>query len=60
VAEVDSSPPVLRSYLSQQFGALLRNQRFLDGVPGHLLPDEASQGRLAIVLDRMQLLAASA
>ena len=37
-----------------------KNQRFLDAVPGHLPPDEASQGRLGIVLGRMQRFAASA
>ena len=55
VEEVQGSPSDLRAYLSQKFGSLLRDQRFLDGVPGHLPPDEASQGRLGIVLDRMRL-----
>ena len=58
VEEVQGSPSDLRAYLSQKFGSLLRDQRFLDGVPGHLPPDEASQGRLGIVLDRMKLFAA--
>ncbi len=57
--EVESAPPDLRNYLAQQFQSLLLNQRFLDSVPGHLPPDEASQGRLGIVLDRMQRFAAS-
>jgi predicted nucleotidyltransferase len=57
VAEVQASPSDLRAYLSQKFGSLLRDPRFLDGVPGHLPPDEASQARLEIVLDRMQALA---
>jgi hypothetical protein len=57
VEEVRAAPFDLRAYLSQELGSLLRDQRFLDGVPGHLPPDDASQGRLGIVLDRMQALA---
>jgi predicted nucleotidyltransferase len=60
VEEVLASPSDLRAYLSQKFGSLLRDQRFLDSVPGHLPPDEASQERLGIVLDRMQAFADSA
>jgi predicted nucleotidyltransferase len=56
VEEVRASPFDLRAYLSQKFGSLLRDQRFLDGIPGHLPPDDASQGRLGIVLDRMRAL----
>lgn len=57
VEEVRASPSNLRAYLSRKFGSLLGDQRFLDGVPGHLPPDDASQERLGIVLDRMQALA---
>lgn len=59
VAEVEAAHPTVRAYLAGRFDSLLRDERFLDAVPGHLSPDDASQGRLEIVLDRMQRFAAS-
>jgi predicted nucleotidyltransferase len=60
VAEVEAAAGDLRSYLSGQVQKLVQNPRFLDGLPGHLPPDEASQARLSMVLDRLRRLAASA
>jgi len=36
--------PALRSYLAEQFRALLETPAFLDALPGYLLPDVSSQG----------------
>ncbi len=46
VSEIISSPHDLKNYLAAEFRTLLRNSEFLDAIPGHLLPDRASQARL--------------
>ena len=56
VDEVHLAPADLRTYLSEEFHALLSNRDFLEALPGHLLPDAASQQRLALVMRRMQQL----
>ena len=52
--EIRLAPADLREYLSREFTALLSNRDFLDALPGHLLPDAASQQRLGLVMKRMQ------
>ena len=52
--EVRAAPTDLREYLSREFGALLSKPDFVDALPGHLLPDTASQQRLSLVMKRMQ------
>lgn len=52
--EVHRAPGDLRKYLSDEFRALLSNRDFLEALPGHLLPDAASQQRMSLVLTRMQ------
>jgi hypothetical protein len=47
----------IKRYLAEQFRQLLENDEFLDALPGHLPPDEASQQRLPIVEDRMRQIA---
>jgi len=54
--EVHSAPVDLQKYLSDEFGALLSNRNFLDALPGHLLPDIASQQRAGLVLGRIKQL----
>jgi predicted nucleotidyltransferase len=56
IDEVLSAPMDLQKYLSDEFGALLSNRNFFDALPGHLLPDTASQQRASLVLDRMSRL----
>jgi hypothetical protein len=43
-------------YLRREFEALLSNPDFVDALPGHLLPDPASQQRLGLVMKRLQQL----
>jgi hypothetical protein len=43
----------IRSYIAEQFRNLLANQSFNDALPGYLLPDASSQGRLPILVNRM-------
>lgn len=56
VSEVRAAPADLQKYLTREFGALLSNRDFLDALPGHLLPDSASQQRIGLVMKRMQQL----
>jgi predicted nucleotidyltransferase len=52
--EVRLAQPDLKQYLRREFGTLLTNPEFVDALPGHLLPDTASQQRLSLVMKRMQ------
>ena len=56
VDEVHLAPADLQKHLSDQFGDLLSNRRFMEAIPGYLLPDSASQQRLGLVLGRMKQL----
>lgn len=51
--EVRLAAADLQKYLSEEFEALLSNRGFIDALPGHLLPDSASQQRLGLVVKRM-------
>ena len=55
VDEVRSIEDV-RLYVADQFGQLLKTESFLTALPGYLLPDPGSQGRLMVILDRMKIL----
>ena len=54
--EVRLAPADLQEYLRHEFEALLSNPDFVDALPGHLLPDAASQQRLGLVMKRIQQL----
>jgi predicted nucleotidyltransferase len=56
VDEVHRAAANLQNYLSGEFRALLSNRDFREALPGHLLPDAASQQRLGLVVNRMQQL----
>lgn len=56
IDEFRLSPHDLRNYLSDEFRDLLSNRDFLEALPGHLLPDAASQRRAGLVLARMSQL----
>jgi predicted nucleotidyltransferase len=51
------SVEAIRLYVANQFRQLLRTESFLTTLPGHLLPDPGSQGRVDVILDRMRILA---
>lgn len=57
VDEVRSSPEDVREYLAGKFREFLGNRSFLDALPGHLLPDPASQQRAPILLMRIKYIA---
>lgn len=52
--EISGSSYELRQYLSLEFRYLMANRGFRDALPGHLLPDSASQQRIGIVTGRIQ------
>lgn len=54
VEDIRESDKEIKSYLADQFKKLLENDEFLDALPGHLPPDQASQRRIPIVEDRMR------
>jgi hypothetical protein len=58
--EILNAAPEPRKYLSERIAALLQTDAFLDCIPGHLPPDEASQERVPIVLERLRTLTDSA
>jgi hypothetical protein len=56
-AELQAASAALQAYVRETLGALLANPRFLEAIPGHLPPDEASQRRSSLVLTRMRQMA---
>lgn len=57
VDECRASPPELRAYLAERFGALLATPAFVDALTGHLPGDAASQERLPELLEKLHLMA---
>ena len=47
----------LRKFLAMTFRALMANDEFLDAIPGHLLPDHASQARLPRLIKKLEEIA---
>ena len=56
IEEVCLATADLRKYLSDEFRDFLASRSFLDALPGHLLPDAASQERAGLVLQRIRKL----
>jgi predicted nucleotidyltransferase len=59
VDEVRSAPRDVSDFLAAEFNAFLSTRDFLDGLPGHLPPDSASQKRVSIVMERLRSIAAA-
>lgn len=55
-AEIEESSSELQAHVSESVRALLAEPRFLDALPGYLLPDEASQGRIGDLLLKLRRL----
>lgn len=55
--EVKNSEPDLKDYIIKSLKGFLENELFLEALPGHLLPDQASQGRRSIILERLKKIA---
>jgi hypothetical protein len=56
IAEMEESSSELQAYVSDAVLMLLAQPRFLDALPGYLLPDEASQGRVRYLLQKLRRL----
>jgi hypothetical protein len=58
VGEIEAAKFDVRSYIASETRALLRTRRFLDALPGYLLPDSASQARRDVLVSRLRAIAA--
>jgi hypothetical protein len=56
--EILAGPKDVRAYTATEISKLLENPAFLDALPGYLLPDQASQARVSILLKRLKTIAA--
>ena len=54
LSEVQKAGEELKDYLVVRCSMLLKERNFLDALPGHLLPDAASQARSALIIDRLK------
>jgi hypothetical protein len=57
VEEVSKAPSDVRLYLASETRRLSATDRFVDALPGFLLPDPATQQRLPLLRDRLAALA---
>ncbi|HMP73541.1 MAG TPA: hypothetical protein PKE55_09800 [Kiritimatiellia bacterium] len=57
VDEINAEEPSVREFISNRIGELLKDERFIDLLPGHLGGDETSQQRLPKLLDRLRVIA---
>lgn len=58
VEEIKSAPEEVRTYIASETKKLLGEARFVDALPGYLLPDGASQARIRVLNDRLKQIAA--
>jgi len=58
LGEIMTAPADLRSFLADTFSGFLANSDFVECISGHLLPDKASQGRLPLIMQRMNSIVA--
>lgn len=58
VEEIKNATDNLKAHLAERFQALVDNPRFREALPGNMPPDEASQERVPIILDRIKEIAA--
>ena len=58
VDEVAGAAADVRAYIVSEIRALLENRDFVEGLPGFLFPDQASQARRGLLEERLQAIAA--
>jgi predicted nucleotidyltransferase len=58
IDEVASAPVELRQFISASFQMLLAEPRFLEALPGYLLPDDANQARGPKLMEKLRKLSA--
>lgn len=52
--ELRAASDEVRSDIADAIGTMLKDSQFVDALPGYLLPDEASQGRTRMLLERLK------
>ncbi len=57
VDEMQDADASLRSYVSREISNLMNNPYFLEALPAHLPPDQGSQARLPLLVERLKALA---
>jgi len=57
VEEINAGTADVRAYIAAEIRELLSIREFLDALPGCLLPDQASQARVSILLGRLKKIA---
>ena len=55
--ELRLAPDDVRSYIARAIGQMLVTDHFIDALPGYLLSDAASQGRISILLEFLRKVA---
>jgi hypothetical protein len=54
VDELRTAPQDLKAHVAAEIKKLLQDQRFIDALPGYVLPDAISQERIGILLHRLK------
>lgn len=57
VEEVRNCDPKLRDYLQARLAVLVKDDRFLEALPGHMPGDAGSQARVPIIIQRLKVIA---
>jgi hypothetical protein len=57
IKEIDDLPRSVRVHLSGKFSELIESRNFMESLPGHLLPDTASQERIPRLIGILRRLA---
>lgn len=55
--DVMTAPEEVKIFLARTFNSFIQNRDFLDALPGHLLPDSASQQRIPLLMKRIRQIA---
>lgn len=58
IEEIRTGAGDVRTHIAAEIRKLLAIREFLDALPGYLLPDQASQARVSILLERLRKIAA--
>jgi hypothetical protein len=56
--DIRNSDPDLKDFIIKSLQVFWEDEFFLEALPGHLLPDQASQGRRSIILERIKKIVA--
>lgn len=59
VEEVWNCDPKMKNHLQARLAALVKDDRFLDALPGHMPGDAGSQARVPIIIQRLNAIAAA-